>query len=288
MDGMECAPANTDAPARRPRATGARRAPPLEGGADTGFKRAIPFLVALAVIAIWEVMDLLQVFPAIVLPSPLSVVREIPVLFTTGYGGQSLLTDMWVSTARITVGFLAAVIVGVPVGILMASSEIVFQAIDPVVQFVRPVPPLAYIPLLIVWFGIGEISKGLLIFLGTIPVIVINTISGVRSTPRQRIEVAQCLGASRYQVLRYVVFPSALPEIFTGMRVGIGVAWTCLVAAEIIAATAGLGWLVQEAGQEVQVGIIFIAITAIGLIGYAMELVIRLIERAAVPWKGRG
>ncbi|MDA8346979.1 MAG: ABC transporter permease [Thermaerobacter sp.] len=238
-------------------------------------------------IVVWEVLALLQVFPVVVLPSPLSVAREIPVLFTTGYGGQTLLTDIWVSTARITVGFLVAVCVGVPIGILMASSEIVFQAIDPLLQFIRPVPPLAYIPLLIVWFGIGEVSKGLLIFLGTIPVIVINTISGVRSIPRQRLHVAQCLGATRLQILRYVILPSALPEIFTGMRVGIGVAWTCLVAAEIIAASAGLGWLVQEAGQEVQVGIIFIAITVIGLIGYGMELVIRLIERAAVPWKGR-
>lgn len=221
------------------------------------------------------------------LPAPLTVLRQIPALFTTGYGGQTLLTDIWISTARITVGFLAAVVVGVPVGILMASSEFAFQAVDPVLQFVRPVPPLAYIPLLIVWFGIGETSKGLLIFLGTIPVIVINTISGVRATPRQRIQVAQCLGATPLQILRYVILPSALPEVFTGMRVGIGVAWTCLVAAEMIAAYAGLGWLVQEAGNQLQVGIVFISIAAIGLIGYAMELLIRIAERAAVPWKGR-
>lgn len=239
-------------------------------------------------LAIWEGLSVLGIFSPVVLPSPWSVMREVPNLFTIGYGGQTLLTDMWISTARIAAGFLVAVIVGVPIGILMATSEVVFQALDPLLQFVRPVPPLAYIPLLIDWFGIGETAKVLLICLGTIPVIVLNTISGVRSIPRQRIQVAQCLGASRRQILRYVVLPSALPEIFTGMRVGIGVAWTCLVAAEIIAAAAGLGWLVQEAGQEVNVGILFIAITAIGLIGYAMELIIRLAERAAVPWKGRG
>lgn len=257
------------------------------GGAPTGLKQGIPVLVALALLVLWQLLSLAHVFPAVVLPSPLSVLREIPWLFTTGYGGQTLWTDIWVSTARIAAGFLVAVAVGVPVGLGMASNEFAFQAIDPLLQVARPVPPLAYIPLLVVWFGIGEVSKVLLIMLGTIPVIIISTISGVRATPRQRIQVAQCLGATKVQILRRVILPSALPEIFTGMRVGIGVAWTCLVAAEIIAATAGLGWLVQEAGQEVQVGIIFIAIAVIGLIGYAMEFAIRLVERAVVPWKGR-
>jgi ABC-type nitrate/sulfonate/bicarbonate transport system permease component len=271
----------------RPPGVRGKRRRPVEGGAGTGLRRAIPFLVAFVLLAIWQLLTMFHLFSAVVLPSPLAVVQEIPVLFTTGYGGQTLLTDIWISTARIGVGFLAAVVIGVPIGILMASSDLVFQVIDPLLQFVRPVPPLAYIPLLVFWFGIGEISKGLLILLGTIPVIIINAISGVRSTPPERIRVAQCVGATRMQILRHVVLPSAMPEIFTGMRVGIGVAWTCLVAAEIIAANAGLGWLVQTAGNEVQIGIVFVAITAIGLIGYAMELVIRLFERAAVPWKGR-
>jgi ABC-type nitrate/sulfonate/bicarbonate transport system permease component len=226
------------------------------------------------------------VVPANLLPPPQAVVAEIGSLLARGYGGQPFWTDVWVSVARIAAGFLAAVLAGVPIGLLMAANEVVFQAIDPILQFIRPVPPLAYIPLLVVWFGIGEVSKVLLIFLGTVPIILINTISGVRATPRQRIQVAECLGATPFQIFRHVILPSALPEIFTGMRVGIGVAWTCLVAAEIIAATAGLGWLVQEAGQELQVSIIFVGILAIGVLGYAMELVIRGVERLAVPWKG--
>ena len=257
------------------------------GGASTGFKRGIPFLVALALLVLWEALALLHVFPEMLLPSPITVLREVPQLFTVGYGGQTLLTDIWVSTVRIAAGFLVAVAIGVPLGILMASSEIAFRMIDPLLQFVRPVPPLALVPLLVTWFGIGEVSKGLVIMLGTIPVVVLNTIAGVHGTPRQRIRVAQCLGATSSQILRHVILPSALPEILTGMRVGIGVGWTCLVAAELIAATAGLGWLVQEAGQQLQVGIIFIAILAIGLIGYAMDLAIRLLEHALVPWKGR-
>lgn len=246
----------------------------------------MPWVVALSLLAIWETLAALRVFPAILLPSPLAVGREAIILATSGYGGQVLFTDIWVSVGRISAGFLLAVVIGVPVGLIMASSDPVFTAVDPVIQFVRPVPPLAYIPLLVAWFGIGELPKVMLILLGTLPIIVISTISGVRSTPRHRVQTAQCLGATPFQVFRYVTFPSALPEVFTGMRVGIGVAWTCLVAAEIIAAAAGLGWLIQYAGQELQIGIIFVGITAIGVLGYTMELVIRLIERALVPWKG--
>jgi len=247
----------------------------------------MPFLVAVVLLLLWEALALVHAFPALLLPSPIAVAREVPELVSAGYGGQTLLTDVWVSTARIAAGFAIAVVIGVPIGILMASSELAFQAIDPLLQFARPVPPLALVPLLVTWFGIGEVSKGVVIMLGTIPVIILSTISGVRAAPRQRVEVAQCLGASRWQILRHVTLPSALPEIFTGMRVGVGVGWTCLVAAEIIAATAGLGWLVQEAGQQLQVGIDLIAILAIGLIGYAMDLGIRLLERAMVPWKGK-
>jgi len=240
-----------------------------------------------ALLLVWQLLAMAHAFSPVVLPAPIQVAREIVPLFTTGYGGQTLLTDVWVSSARILAGFLAAALLGVPIGIWMATSEWAYQAIDPLLQFARPVPPLAFVPLLVLWFGIGELSKGLVIMLGTLPVVVINTMSGVRSTPPHRVQVAQSLGATRWQVLRHVVVPSALPEIFTGLRVGIGIGWTCLVAAEIIAATSGLGWLVQLAGNEVQVGIVFLAIAAIGLIVYAMELGLRLLERAAVPWKGR-
>jgi ABC-type nitrate/sulfonate/bicarbonate transport system permease component len=139
-----------------------------------------------------------------------------------------------------------------------------------------------------VWFGIGELPKVLLILVGTVPVIIIGTISGVKGTPALRLSVARTLGASETQIFRYVILPSALPEIFTAMRVGIGVAWTCLVAAELIAADQGLGWLVQYAGQALQVAIVIVGIVVIGILGYGMELLIRLVERRAVPWRGQG
>lgn len=244
------------------------------------------FAAIVAAVAVWQIVAVLRVFPPIALPAPLAVWHAFVRLLVHGYGGHSLFEDIWISSLRILIGFGGAVIAGVPIGLLMARNATVFRLIDPFLQFVRPVPPLAYIPLLVVWFGIGELPKILLILAGTIPVVIIGTISGVASTPVLRISVARTLGASEGQIFRHVILPSALPEIFTAMRVGIGVAWTCLVAAELIAADRGLGWLVQYAGQALQVAIVIVAIIVIGCLGYAMELVIRLVERRAVPWRG--
>jgi len=244
--------------------------------------------VVIGALIAWQVVSDLHVFPPIALPSPIAVWHAFFRLLTKGYGGHSLLEDIWISSLRIAIGFVGAVAAGVPIGLLMARNDTVFRVIDPFLQFGRPVPPLAYIPLLVVWFGIGELPKILLILVGTIPVIIIGTISGVKATPILRISVAQTLGASEGQIFRHVILPSALPEIFTAMRVGIGVAWTCLVAAELIAADQGLGWLVQYAGQALQVAIVIVGIIVIGILGYAMELVIRVIERRVVPWRGHG
>lgn len=243
-------------------------------------------VVLVASIAIWQAVSMAGVFPAFALPSPVAVWQSLIDILRSGYGGQTLGSDILVSCARIVVGFAGAVLIGVPVGLMMSRNKIVFDIVDPFLQFVRPVPPLAYIPLLVVWFGIGELPKVILILVGTIPVIIIGTMSGVKSTPALRISVARTLGASNAQIFRKVVLPSAMPEIFTAMRVGIGVAWTCLVAAELIAASSGLGWLVQFAGQALQVSIVILGIVIIGLIGYVMELVIRKFENLIVPWRG--
>ncbi|MGN6808219.1 MAG: ABC transporter permease [Trinickia sp.] len=242
-------------------------------------------VLAIAVL-LWQVVSMAGVFPAFALPSPVAVWRAFVDIVRDGYGGQSLVSDILISCFRIVIGFVGAVAIGVPVGLLMSRNKIVNDIIDPLLQFVRPVPPLAYIPLLVVWFGIGELPKAILILVGTIPVIIIGTMSGVKSTPPLRIAVARTLGATNAQIFRRIVLPSALPEIFTAMRVGIGVAWTCLVAAELIAASSGLGWLVQFAGQALQVSVVIVGIVIIGLIGYAMELVIRKVENWVVPWRG--
>ena len=244
-------------------------------------------IILLMALGIWTLCALLHLCTPIALPPPQAVWQAFMVLFTRGYGGHTVWLDIGVSALRVTIGFGGAVVIGVPLGLLMARSTLVFQIIDPFLQFIRPVPPLAYIPLLVVWFGIGELPKIMLILIGTIPVIIIGTIAGVRATPPLRLAVARTLGASEGQIFRHVILPSALPEIFTAARVGIGVAWSCLVAAELIAADQGLGWLVQYAGQALQVAVVIAGIIVIGVLGYAMELIIRLTENRTVPWRGK-
>jgi len=245
-------------------------------------------MLALAVaMGTWWSLSVLGVFPRFALPSPGDVYHAFTSTVSTGYLSVTLQQDLVSSVLRVGVAFLGAVLIGTAVGVLMAESRFIFGLIDPFLQFLRPIPPLAFIPLFVVWFGIGELPKVLLILVSTLPVIIINTISGVRGAPRQRVEVAQCLGATRGEILRHVVLPSALPEIFTGMKVGVGVAWSTLVAAELIAAQRGLGWLVEQAGQELQTAIVVVGIIVIGIVGYLMELAIRSLERAVVPWRGK-
>lgn len=243
--------------------------------------------VALLLLLIWEGLTASHLIQPLILPSPQHVLVDFRRALISGYGGQTLLQHTEISSFRIVTGFVAAVVVGVAIGLWMAVNRVVHAAIDPILQFLRPVPPLAFIPLLIMWFGIGELPKILLIFFCTLPIMILNTVAGVTGVQETRIRVALCLGASSGQTFRYVVLPSSLPEIFTGMRVGLGISWTCLVAAEMVSASRGLGWMVLRAGNNLQSGEVFVAIITIGIVGYLMDLCLRLIERATVPWKGK-
>jgi NitT/TauT family transport system permease protein/taurine transport system permease protein len=242
-------------------------------------------LVVIAGVILWQLLVWARIFSPIFLPPPLDVVRSAQDIVRNGYFDTTLIQNLVASVERVGLGFLAAVVLGITLGVAMARSDWIFDLIDPFIEFIRPVPPLAYIPLLVVWFGIGELPKVILIMTGTLPMIVLSTVAGVRGTPQQRVNVARCFGASSWQIFRHVYMPSALPEIFTGLRVGIGIAWSSLVAAEIIAAQAGLGWMIEIAGRELQVSIIFIGIVLIGIFGYGMDLCIRVVEHYVVPWR---
>ena len=243
-----------------------------------------PFVIGL-VLLVWMGVSYYQLLPPIDLPGPSLVWKTMQGLWQHGYAGQSMMLNISISVFRIALGFGLSVIFGVLVGLLMGRSHIIFRAIDPILQFIRPVPPLAYIPLLVVWLGIGEAPKIVLILLGTLPIIVISTSAAVHKTPENRVRVAQCLGANNTQIFWRVIFPSALPDILTSMRVAVAAAWGSLVAAEMIAASAGMGWMIEVAGHEANVPVIFVGIVLIGLWGYTMELLIRALEGKLVPWR---
>ncbi len=241
--------------------------------------------VLAASLVAWQAIAASHVFPSFTFPSPANTYDAFLQTLHHGYQGSTLLADLAISLERVSIAYVGAVVIGVVLGFAMTQSRVVFTVVDPYLQFLRPIPPLAYIPLFVVWFGIGEMPKVLLILVSTVPVIVINTINGVRSTPNYRIELARNLGANRRQILIRVIFPSSLPDIFTGMKVAIGVAWSTLVAAELIAASRGLGWLIEQAGTELQTGIVVTGIIVIGVLGYLMDVGIRLLERLVIPWR---
>jgi taurine transport system permease protein len=178
-------------------------------------------------------------------------------------------------------------VTAIPIGIAMGVNRVLRGIFDPPIEFYRPIPPLAYLPLIIIWFGIGDLGKVVLIYLAVFAPLALNARAGVRSVSLEQIHAAYSLGASRLQVIRYVILPSALPEILTGMRIGIGFGWTTLVAAEMVAATAGLGYMVLNAAEFLRSDVVIMGIVVIGVLAYLFDLLMRKVERTLVPWKGR-
>ncbi|MFV8987887.1 taurine ABC transporter permease TauC [Serratia fonticola] len=241
----------------------------------------------LVVLAVWWAVTALQLISPLFLPAPQQVLHQLVVIASPqGFMDATLWQHLAASLGRILVALLAAVVIGVPVGIAMGLSETVRGLLDPLIEIYRPVPPLAYLPLMVIWFGIGETSKILLIYLAIFAPVTLSTVAGVRSVAQVRIRAAQALGANRWQLLRFVVLPSALPEILTGIRIGLGVGWSTLVAAELIAATRGLGFMVQSAGEFLATDVVIAGISVIAIIAFGLELGLRALQRRLTPWHG--
>ena len=236
---------------------------------------------------VWWAVTALKLISPLFLPAPQQVLHKLYVIASPqGFMDATLWQHLAASLTRIVIALLAAVIIGVPVGIAMGLNDTVRGILDPLIELYRPVPPLAYLPLMVIWFGIGETSKILLIYLAIFAPVALSAVAGVRSVSQVRVRAAQALGASKWQVLRYVVLPSALPEILTGIRIGLGVGWSTLVAAELIAATRGLGFMVQSAGEFLATDVVIAGISVIALIAFSLELGLRALQRKLTPWHG--
>ena len=244
--------------------------------------------VVLLVLITWYVVTALKIFPPILLPSPPDVLKRAFVLFQHGYSGIGMEIHILVSLRRLLEAFALACVTGIPLGLAMGYSAVVKAVFDPVIEFYRPIPPLAYLILLIVWFGIGETAKVVLLYLVALPPVVISAAWAVKGVRIERINGERSLGANRWQVFRYIIFPSCLPQIFTGMRIAFSVSYTALVAAEMIAATKGLGWAVWHSSRFLRTDVVFVGILIIVATGYAGERLLRWAEGKAVPWAGRG
>jgi taurine transport system permease protein len=236
---------------------------------------------------VWYAVTALRWIEPLFLPPPSAVWAKFLKVGGEGFMDATLWQHAAASLGRVAVALLAALVTAIPLGLWMGLSPTARGVLDPLIEFYRPVPPLAYLPLIVIWFGIGELSKVLLIALAIFAPVVIATATGVRATDETRLRAAQSFGATRRQLLRHVVLPSALPDILTGVRVGLGVGWSTLVAAELVAATRGLGFMVQSAAQFLNTDIVVLGIFVIAVIAFALELGLRSLQRRLVPWQGK-
>jgi len=248
----------------------------------------VSLLTVISLLSMWWLATNKGWLPPLWLPSPEAVGKAyLASLRGELQGGRTLFDHFLWSFGRVVIAFVLASATAIPVGLLMGVSRLARSVFDPIIEFYRPLPPLAYLPLIVIWFGIDETAKILLIYLACFAPLAVSARAGARSASLEQIHAAQSLGASRCQVLFHVILPAALPEILTGMRIAIGFGWTTLVAAEMVAANVGLGQMVLNASNFLRADIVIMGIIVIGMVAYRFDLLMRWVERKLVPWKGR-
>jgi taurine transport system permease protein len=252
-----------------------------------GSSVAISVITVIALVALWFIVTNAGWIKPLFLPKPQTVATQFWDYLTGNVNDKPLWQHFVASILRVTVAFWAAFLTAVPIGIAMGMSRVARGVFDPPIEFYRPLPPLAYLPLIIIWFGIDETPKVLLIYLACFAPLALAARSGMKSAAREQIHAAYSMGATYWQVIRHVILPSAMPEILVGMRIAIGFGWTTLVAAEMVAANVGLGQMVLNASNFLRTDIVIMGIIVIGVVAYLFDLFMRWVESVLVPWKGR-
>ena len=220
--------------------------------------------------ALWQLLSTF-IFNPFLIPPPLEVIRTaIPMLLS-----GEILSDVSISMTRVLVGFISGSLFGIVLGVLLGRIRLLHDLLDPIIELLRYLSPTAMIPIAVIWFGIGEMSKYFLIFWGTFFIVLINTTAGVWRAPVTRQRAAECLGASRLQIFVLVVIPSAVPYIVTGMRVAMASSFMSIIPAEILAADSGIGYLLQKSSMLLQTNRIFVALLTICILGFVVDRLFR-------------
>jgi len=237
----------------------------------TGFSRSLLTVASLVLaFAIWQFLSSV-LFNPFLIPPPLEVIRTaIPMLLS-----GEIISDVTISMTRVLVGFATGSLAGVVVGVLLGRIRLLHDLLDPIIELLRYLSPTAMIPIAVIWFGIGELSKYFLIFWGTFFIVVINTTAGVWRTPVARQRAAECLGANQLQIFVLVIVPSAVPYIVTGMRVAMASSFMSIIPAEILAADSGIGYLLQKSSMLLQTNRIFVALLTICVLGFIVDRIVR-------------
>lgn len=232
------------------------------------------------VIIVWVLMAHNGQLNPVVMPSPEKICSTLVGLVKNG----SLWTNILISLTRVLKGYCTAAILGITLGILIGLSKHLDRFTSLAIQIIKPIPPIAWIPLVILWFGIGESGKVFLIFLGGFFIILTNVVDGIRQTDPKFIEVSRGMETPFLKHIFMVMIPSAAPNIFTGLRTGLSSCWMCVVAAELVSSTTGVGYLIMNARQFGQTDKVIIGMITIGIVGKIMDSLLRLIEKYAIKW----
>jgi ABC-type nitrate/sulfonate/bicarbonate transport system permease component len=252
------------------------------------FRDRLKLFFPLLLLVLWQVASSSGFFPANKIPSPIQIVFGIKELAFYGLPpGNSLFLHCFESLLRVSSGFLLALVIAVPMGIVIGWFPLLRNMLTPVIETIRPIPPLAWIPLAILWFGIGFQSAAFIIFLGCFFPILLSTISGVLSVEKRLIEAAKTLGASEKNIFLQVLIPGATPSIFTGTRIGIGIGWMTLVAAEFTGVKSGygLGYMIMVARDIQRPDFVIAGMATIGLLGYLLDVGVRGLEARILRWR---
>jgi NitT/TauT family transport system permease protein/taurine transport system permease protein len=241
-----------------------------------------------ALLVLWQVLATI-LGDQVALPSVSQTVQQFVHYLTRPYPaqGEPLWFDLYISLRRILFGFVVGVTIGVTAGAAMSAWRFARHLIDPVIEVIRPLPPLAFIPLFIVWLGIGELPKEVLIIVGIIPIMAITTVAALDEVPEDLRLCARTLGASRRYTLLHVQIRSALPGILTGMRISMAGAWSSIVAVELLAATSGLGFMIMQAGDYLDTALVFAGIITIAIAGLTLDACLRGLLILADPSRRR-
>ena len=238
-------------------------------------------LLLLLILAAWTIMEKRGALNTVIMPAPSKILSTFLNLVKSGM----LWTNLQISLIRVLKGYLIAASLGIVLGILIGLFKHLNRLTDLLIQIIKPIPPIAWIPLVILWFGIGEEGKVFLIFLGGFFTILINVVDGIRQTDKKLIEVSRSMETPFLKHVFLLVIPHSAPNIFTGLRVGLSSCWMCVVAAELVSSTTGLGYMIMNARQFGQTDVVIVGMLTIGVLGKVMDSLLKVVEKAVIRWK---
>ncbi len=264
--------------------------PPVQ--ATAARRHEVPSLVTSVLsiaflIVVWTVVSTSGKLPSGYLPTPLEIADEVRTLFTVGYKGVPIWDHIGISLFRALSGFMLGIAIGVPLGLVTGYSRVGNDMVSPIMAFVRPIPPIAFIPMVVLYFGLGELGKVVLIFWTAFNYVHVNAHAGAANVPIAYLRAAQSIGLKRKQTFFRVVLPSAMPQIFTGLKVAMALSWAVVVAAELVGAQAGLGYMISDAALTFRITAVFVGIGLIGAIGLSLNGLLNVMEARLIHWKGR-